>query len=77
MSIKLDLSESLTGYKEDLERNITNLETELNSISISLSSITKPQIIKIESLISECENNVRIILTIDKTYRSRTFNDST
>lgn len=61
MSIKLDLSESLTGYKEDLEHNLNNLETELNSVSITLNSITKIQIIKIESLISECENNVCVI----------------
>lgn len=59
MSIKLDLSESLTSYKDDVERNISHLDTELNSISISLSAIPKHQIYKIENLITECENNVR------------------
>jgi hypothetical protein len=62
MSIKLDLSENITGYKEDLEKDLQTLETELNSISISLNIIPKPQINKIESLFSECENNVRKIV---------------
>ena len=41
-------------------QNLINLETELNSVSITLSSIAKPQMIKIENLISECENNVSV-----------------
>ena len=36
MSIKLDLSENITGYKEDLDKDLQTLETEINSISISL-----------------------------------------
>lgn len=62
MSIKLDLSENITGYKEDLDKDLQTLETEINSISISLNIISKPQINKIESLFSECESNVRINL---------------
>ncbi len=79
MSIKLDLSENITGYKDDLEKDIISLETELNSISISLNIISKQQINKIDNLFTECENNVRIIINrifitnLDKTYRSRTF----
>ena len=59
MSIKLDLSENILGYKEELERDLENLETELNSISISLSVISKLQVNKIENLFTECENNVK------------------
>ncbi len=59
MSIKLDLSENILGYKEELERDLENLETELNSISISLSVISKLQVNKIENLFTECDNNVK------------------
>ena len=61
MSIKLDLSENITGYKEDLVKDLISLEMELNSISISLNIIPKQQINKIDNLFTECENNVRII----------------
>jgi hypothetical protein len=58
MAIKLDLSENLTSYKSDLEKGLSTLETEINSISISLSAIPKSQILNIENIITESQNNV-------------------
>ena len=63
MSIKLDLSENISSYKEDIERDFSILEIELNSISITLNSISKSQILKIENLFKECENNVILYFT--------------
>jgi hypothetical protein len=59
-TVKLDVSESLDGYKEDLEKDLQILENEINSISISLAAIPKDQIMRIENLIKESENNVFI-----------------
>jgi len=58
MSVKLDLSENITGYREELEKSLRDLETELNSISISLSVISKAQANKIEDLFTQSGNNV-------------------
>lgn len=58
MSTKLD-AENISSYKEDLEKDMQQIETELNSINITLNSITKPQISKIEILFTECNNNVK------------------
>lgn len=60
MSVKLDISESLASYQEDLMRDLRTLESEINSISLSLNVISKQQILKIENLISDCENNVNL-----------------
>jgi hypothetical protein len=58
MSTKLDLSENITSYKEDILKDMSTIETELNSISITLNTIPKNQLIKIEKLFTDCENNV-------------------
>jgi hypothetical protein len=58
MSVKLDLSENITSYEEDLERDFSELDIELNAISLSLNAIPKHQINKIDNLLVECENNV-------------------
>ena len=60
MSVKLDLSENLTCYQDDLNRDLSTLESEIHSISLSLNVISKQQILKIENLFTECENNVII-----------------
>jgi len=70
MSTKLDLSENISSYIEDINRDLVTIEFELNSISLSLNSITKPTINKIENLFIDCENNVNIkyLISTDKTY---------
>jgi hypothetical protein len=62
MSVKIDLSENIASYKEDLDRDLSLLETELNSISLSLSTIPKTQIYKIDNLLTECDNNVIVLI---------------
>jgi hypothetical protein len=62
MSIKLDLSEELTTYRNDLEKALSILENELNSFNITLTPMTKSQLIKIEQLLKDSESNVRKIL---------------
>lgn len=58
MAIKLEISESLTSYQADIEKDLKLLEIEINNIQISLSAITKSQSTKITKLISQSENNV-------------------
>lgn len=70
MSIKLDITEGVESYKEDVEKDLETLEMEINSIAISLAAITKPQIHKIENLFTECENNVKNIIILDKTTKN-------
>jgi hypothetical protein len=58
MAIKLEISESLTSYQEDVEKELKLLELEINNIQISLNAISKSQSDKIEKLLRSCENNV-------------------
>ena len=58
MSFKLEISEGLTSYKNDVEISLLKLETEINSIYMTLEVIDKKKIDKIESLIQESDNNV-------------------
>jgi hypothetical protein len=58
MSITLDVSESYIDYKEDLEKGLKELESEISSIDLSLEAISKLKQTEIDKLISDCENNV-------------------
>ncbi len=58
MSFKMEISENFNSYKIDLEKSLSKLETEINSISMTLNSIDTNKNDKIESLIRESENNV-------------------
>ena len=58
MSIKLDLSEELTTYKTDLDKALSIIENELNSLNITLTPISKNQITYIEQLLKDSESNV-------------------
>jgi len=58
MAIKLEISESLTSYQEDLEKDFKLLEIEINNIQISLNPISKSQSQKIEKLLRQSENDV-------------------
>jgi hypothetical protein len=60
MSVKLDLSEDLVSYTEEIENSLRMLENEMNSVMITLNPLSKGQISKIEDLISNCENNVNL-----------------
>jgi len=70
MSTKLDISENISSYKQDSNRDLVTIEFELNTIPFTLNSITKPTINKIENLFIDCENNVNIeyLISTDKTY---------
>lgn len=59
MSFKMDISENFNSYKTDIEKSLTKLETEINSISMTLERIDFKKNDKIESLIKEGENNVK------------------
>jgi len=54
----MEISENFNSYKIDLEKSLSKLETEINSISMTLNSIDTNKNDKIESLIRESENNV-------------------
>lgn len=58
MSFKMEISENFSSYRSDIEKSISNLETEINSIAITLNSIDGRKNDRIESLIKESENNV-------------------
>ena len=64
MAIKLEISESLTSYQEDIEKELKLLELEIKNIQISLNAISKSQSEKIEKLFTSCENNVKYKLQI-------------
>jgi len=59
MAIKLEISESLTSYQEDIEKELKQIEIEIKNIQISLNAISKSQSEKIEKLLTSCENNVK------------------
>ena len=59
MAIKLEISESLTSYQEDIEKELKLIELEIKNIQISLNAISKSQSDKIEKLFTSCENNVK------------------
>jgi hypothetical protein len=59
MSIALNVSEEITEYRENLDRFLNQIETELNNIKIVLTPITTTQINKIEKLIKDSDNNVK------------------
>ena len=54
----MEISESFNSYKCDIEKSLSKLETEINSISMTLEGIDLKKNDKIESLIKESENNV-------------------
>ena len=58
MAIKLEISEGLTSYQEDIEKDFKLLELEINNIQISLNPISKTQSQKIEKLLTQSENDV-------------------
>jgi hypothetical protein len=64
MAIKLEISESLTSYQEDIEKELKLLELDIKNIQISLNAISKSQSEKIEKLFTSCENNVKYKLQI-------------
>ncbi len=61
MSVILNVSDEITEYRENLEKCLSQIETELNNIKILLTPITNNQIYKIDKLIKESENNVKKI----------------
>lgn len=58
MSFKMEISENFNSYKSDIEKSLSKLETEVNSILMTLGSIDFKKNDKIETLIREIENNV-------------------
>jgi hypothetical protein len=61
MTTKIDFSENLTSYSQEFEKILDKLETEINSIKISLTPISKKQLKEIDSLMTESENNIKQI----------------
>ncbi len=58
MSVKLEFSENIQSYRDEINTDLSQIETEINSISLTLDAIPKHQINKIEKLLTDCENNV-------------------
>jgi hypothetical protein len=58
MSITLNISEEITEYTDNIDKSLTQIETELNNIKIVLTPISKTQTNKIEKLIKDSDNNV-------------------
>lgn len=59
MNIKIDVSEDLESYKNELDTTLCKLERELNSMSQSNKNYEKGVFNELDININICDNNVR------------------